>query len=355
MIEELFWTYALNLIVNSFLAFLTTAFLIQLLICVCRVQQPRLKAILLCIPLLKLFLDPFLYDFQNWALMYQMNPLEAEAGSRMLSAVICFPTPIVDFILFVPAVWLSMNNGQTFTPADMVALTIAPSIAKRIIIIVGAVSFVLFGIYLFRLCRSARALFRITKNASDCRRAVQNQLLIRKMKQTNSKLITSFNIGEPCAFGIFRKQICFPSQLIDKLSQDEFEAIIAHELDHLRWYDGLVRVLCHLACTLFWWVPTGWWLNRVKFTQETACDAKVSKFSIAKLDLASAIIKTAKATRRSTIPLLSTCFIQDRSILKRLQPLLEEPFEMNNKFKFLQIFLVGFIAESIFFGRFWIF
>lgn len=355
MIKELFWIYALNLIVNSFLAFLTIAFLIQLLIFVFRVRQPRLKSILLCIPLIKLILDPFLYDFQSWALMHQINPLEAEVGSRMISVQVGFPAAVTDFIPFVTAARFSLNNGQTFTPADIVALSIAPSVAKGIIIIAGVVSFALLGIYIFRLCESVKVLFRIAQNASFCKRAVQNQLLIRKMKQANSELITSFNIGVPCAFGIFRKRICFPSQLIDKLSQDEFEAIIAHELDHLRWYDGVVRVLCHLACILFWWVPTGWWMKRMEYTQETACDAKISKFNIAKLDLASAILKTAKATRRPTVPILSTCFIQDHSVLKRLQPLLEEPFGRNNKFKWVQIILVGGIAASIFLGRFWIF
>lgn len=355
MTQELLWTYALNLIVNSFLAFLTIAFFIQLLIFVFKVKQPRFKAVLLCVPLFKLLLDPFLYNFQNWALMHQINPLEAEVGSRVLTVQVCLPTNITDLFPPVTAIRFSLNNGQTFTPADIAALSIDPFVAKGLVIFFGAISFALFGVYLFRLCRSVRAQYNFTFNTSQCKRAVQNQLLIYKMKQTKIQLITSCNIGAPCAFGIFRKRICFPTQLIDALSQDEFEAIIAHELDHLCWYDGLVRLLCRLACALFWWIPTSWWLSRMEHTQEIACDAKISKFKIAKVDLASAIIKTAKAIRGSPLPMLFTCFVQSRSIQKRLQPLLEEPFSMNSRFKWLQMILGGTIAASIFLGRFWIF
>lgn len=355
MTQELMWTYAFNLVVNSILAFLTIAILIQLCIFVFRVKQPRFKALLLCIPLVKLALDPFLYDFQNWALLHQVNPLEAETGSRTLSVMFCFPFAITDLFPLSTAVQLSVNDGQTFTPADAAALSVHPAIVKGIILLAGSVSFVLFMKYIFRLGRSARALSRLAQNASPCLRPVQNLLLIRKMKQTDIRLIMSSDIMIPCAFGVFRKRICLPAHLIESLSQDEFEAIIAHELDHLCWYDGAIRVLCQMACSLFWWVPAGWWLNRMEHTQEKACDAKISKFNIAGLDLASAIIKTAKTAKMSAPPLLSTYFVQDSLISKRLQPLLEEPVRKQSKVRWLQIVLVSIVAATIFLGRFWIF
>ncbi len=355
MTQDLYWTYALNLIINSFLAFLTIALFIQLLIFIFRVKSPRFKAILLCIPLLKLALDPFLYDFQNWALLHQINPLEAEIGSRTLSVQLFSPTVDTGFTPFASAVRLLVNNGQTFTLADVAALSIAPEAARAIVIIAGLVSLTLLTVYIFRLRRSMKALSHIAKNASPCRRVLQNQQLIHKIRQVNSQLIISSDVEVPCAFGVFRKWICFPAELVNRFTQDEFEAITAHELDHLHWYDGVIRMLCHCFCTVFWWVPTGWWLNRMEFAQEMACDAKVRKFDMTTLDLASAIIKTAKATKGTPCPMFSTCIVQNGLTSKRLQLLLKEPLNKNNKFKWLQIALVGIIAASVFLGRFWIF
>lgn len=355
MTQDLLWTYAFNIIINSFLAFLTIAFSIQLLIFIFRVKQPRFKAILLYIPLVKLAFDPFLYDFQNWALTHQINPIEAETGSRALSLLICCPTTIADLIPLTTAVRLSINADQTFTLADVAALSIGPVITKGIVLFMGTVSLILFAAFLFRLGRSLMVLSHIRQHATPYKKPLQNRQLLRKMKQANSQLIISSEIETPCAFGIFNKKICFPSQLVYRLSQDEFEAIIAHELDHVCWNDGMIRLLSHFFCTLFWWVPTGWWLNLIESTQEKACDAKVSQFNMLKLDLASAIIKTAKTAKSSSLSILFTCFIQDASILKRLQLLLKEPESKKGHFRWLQISLVAVIAISIFFGKFWIF
>jgi beta-lactamase regulating signal transducer with metallopeptidase domain len=358
MIQEIYWIYAFNLIINSFLAFLTVGLLIRFITFVFRIKQSRFKAILWSLPLVKLALDPFLYDFHNWALMHQINPIEAETGSRMLAVIVGSPTSIADFFPLTTAIRFSVGNGHTFSPADIAALTVSPLAVKGMILVMAAVSFALLGIYLFRLRKSILFLSGIVRRADFCKRDLKNPEIIKRMKKTKSIVITSKEIDTPCAFGIFRKWICFPSNQIEAFSQDEFEAIVAHELHHLSWYDGVVRVLSKCIVVAFWWIPTRWLLSKVEYEQEIACDAHIRKFNIAQVDLASAILKTLKAGRNSAgtpIPVFSTCFIQGSLLSKRLQPLLEEPKEVSKIIKWVQICLVGFLAISFFFGRFWIF
>ncbi len=356
MTQELVWIYGCNLIVNSLLAFTTTVLLVYLLIFGFRIKQPRIKAILLSLPIIKLTIDPLLYDFDSWALMHHMNPLDAEVGSRMLSAMICFPTSMADIFPVTTSIGLYLNDGRTFTPGDIAALTLSTSILKGIILATAVISLSLLGIFLMQLIISARHLSRLIQSASSCTHAVQNPQLKHKLEQTNSKLIVSSEIDLPCAFGILRKWICFPPNLIEQLSLDELEAVVAHEINHLRWFDSIVRALSQCISAVFWWIPTAWLINQIEWSQETACDHYVSRLNISKLALASAMVKTVKANRCSTTTvLLSTRLVNTNVFSKRIQTLLEEPAKLSKPIKWLQISLVGFITLSFFLGRFWIF
>lgn len=337
MAQELIWIFLLNIIINSLLVFFTLSFLIQLLIFVFRVKEPRLKTILCGIPILKLIVDPFLYNFQSWSLFHHMNPLEAETGSRTLSVMLWFPASAIRF---------SLSSEQTFTLADIVALSVNPLWIKGIVCIVGGISIFLLARWIYCLTQSVLLISEIKKQARACPRKITNQKLLQQIK--NIALIVSEEVDIPCAFGL---SICLPAHLLNKYSQDEFEAVIAHELDHLRWWDGLTQTLFQGICMFFWWVPSRLWIKYVEHMQECACDSSVERFNINKLNLVSAIIKTAKETRNLSLP--ATCFIHRQTMIKRIQPLLDDSRPIRLKW-FLRI-LTGFIAASIIFGKFWIF
>jgi|GEM_PF-5868624 len=93
MSHDLDWMYAFNLIVNSLLSFITLTVLIHLILALLPLEQPRFRAWIQCIPLLKMGIDPFLYDWENGALLHQINPLETEIGSRSLNATLAFSFP----------------------------------------------------------------------------------------------------------------------------------------------------------------------------------------------------------------------------------------------------------------------
>ncbi len=356
MMSELWWTYALNIIVNSILTFFTLVFFVQLVIFFFRVKQSRFRVLLFCIPILKLAVDPFLYDFEYWALAHQINPFEVEVGSRNISLYFLDLKNIhqlTDLIPFSTGIRISLNKGQmTFTVADLLMLSLSPVLVKTLVVVVVLLTFIQMNIYLRRFAESARFLSYIVQTSVPCLLPILNPMLLTKMKKI--KLLESSLIRVPCAFGVFRKQVCFPKGLSEQLLQEEFEAIIAHELEHLRWYDGVIRFICELCRNLFWWIPTGWWMRRIESSQEAACDAGMSRFNIAALDLASAIVKTAKVSRQQQCLILTSCFVQGNSITQRLQPLLREASK-SSSWHWLQTGFVTFIALSIICGRFWIF
>lgn len=354
MIQDLYWIYAFNLIVNSFLAFLTMAFFIQILLSISGVKSPRFRALMLSLPFLKLSLDPFLYNFPNWALMSQNNPLNAEAETRVLSVSFAYITSVADLFPLSTAIRLSLDNGQTFSPADMLALLLPPLLLKGLILSMAVVSMGLLAIYFFRLIFELSFISKIKRKASPCKLVVNNQKLLGQLKAT--RLIVSSDITMACAFGIFRKWICFPTTMIDSLTHDEFEAVVAHEVNHLHWCDGIVRALCLFISNLFWWVPTRWWMARMEFAQEKACDANILKCKIDRLDLASALLKAMTIEKSIPEPLIiSATFAKRNLVAQRLKFLVDPSFGKRGKLIWLQAIILGSIALALFCGRFWIF
>jgi bla regulator protein blaR1 len=74
--------------------------------------------------------------------------------------------------------------------------------------------------------------------------------------------------GRPCLF--------LPSALWGRLTKDQRDTLLAHELAHLRRHDHWVRVLELAACSLYWWHPVVWWASRrLREAEEQCCDAWV--------------------------------------------------------------------------------
>jgi beta-lactamase regulating signal transducer with metallopeptidase domain len=349
MTKDLIWTYMFNLIINSFLTFFTVAILIQLVIYLFRIRSPRVKVILLCIPFAKLAFDPFLYDFQNWALLQKINPMEVEIGSRSFSIQIGYPLS-TSFVI-----GLFVNNINTFSLADLAALSLNSFMIRGFVAIVLLITLGSFFILILRIYKSVSMLSAIVKNSSPCTRALQNQKLIKKIKGSHSQLILSSEIEVPCAFGVVDKWICFPEELVDDLTQEEFEPIIAHELDHLCWYDGVISMVMVSFSLLFWWIPTRRWLKQLEYTQEMACDSKSFNLEFTSLHLVSAMLKTTSAAKSRGSSMLSTCFIEKSSVMHRLEALSDGPLNKNTKSEWLKVSVAGVIVTTIFFGRFWIF
>lgn len=67
-----------------------------------------------------------------------------------------------------------------------------------------------------------------------------------------------------------------PTPLLDTLDETEQDALLAHELAHLKRRDHWVRRLETLAVILFWWHPVVWWARRrIRVVEELCCDALV--------------------------------------------------------------------------------
>jgi uncharacterized protein (TIGR03435 family) len=93
---------------------------------------------------------------------------------------------------------------------------------------------------------------------------------------TTPRLVSSTAQLEPGVFGIFRPILWLPAGIAHRLEDAELEAILAHELCHIRRRDNLLATLHLLVESIFWFHPLVWWLGaRLEEERERACDEEV--------------------------------------------------------------------------------
>jgi protein involved in polysaccharide export with SLBB domain/beta-lactamase regulating signal transducer with metallopeptidase domain len=90
------------------------------------------------------------------------------------------------------------------------------------------------------------------------------------------RLTSTSSAVEPGVRGLFRPVLSLPAGICDRLDDEELEAILVHELCHIRRHDNFAAVLHLIVETIVWFHPLVWWMgSRLVEERERACDEAV--------------------------------------------------------------------------------
>jgi bla regulator protein BlaR1 len=104
---------------------------------------------------------------------------------------------------------------------------------------------------------------------------------LRRLEQAGGirrriSLLLSRSSLEPGIFGIAHPVLVWPEGISDRLEDAHLDAIMAHEVWHVRRRDNLAAALHMLVEAIFWFHPLVWWLGaRLIDERERACDEQV--------------------------------------------------------------------------------
>jgi TonB family protein len=92
-------------------------------------------------------------------------------------------------------------------------------------------------------------------------------------------LVESPLVCEPGVWRTWRPVVVLPKGLADKLSAEELEALMMHELIHVLRLDNLLDTMQMLVCCLFWFHPLVWLIDRRLLDErELVCDEDVIRY-----------------------------------------------------------------------------
>jgi beta-lactamase regulating signal transducer with metallopeptidase domain len=80
-------------------------------------------------------------------------------------------------------------------------------------------------------------------------------------------------LDAPAVLGWFRPVVLLPVRALTGLTEEQIEAVIAHELAHIRRLDSFVNLFQIAAETLLFYHPAVWWVSqRIRAERENCCD-----------------------------------------------------------------------------------
>lgn len=126
---------------------------------------------------------------------------------------------------------------------------------------------------------------------------------------------------EPGVVGLFRPILLLPAGIAERLRPAQFEAVLAHELCHVRRRDNITSAVHMIVEAVFWFHPLVWWIGaRLVEERERACDEAVLRLGSKPHDYAEGILTVCKSYVES--PLSCVSGVTGSDLKRRIQVIL---------------------------------
>jgi beta-lactamase regulating signal transducer with metallopeptidase domain len=143
-------------------------------------------------------------------------------------------------------------------------------------------------------------------------------------------LVESALTRTPMVVGHTKPMILFPLGVLNRLSPQEVEAILAHELAHVLRHDYIFNILQSIVEALFYFHPAVWWLSsQIRNERESCCDDIAIKLIGNSVNYAKALVAIQEMAYFPMTPALAFAGQARKSqFLMRMQRILNQS---NNK------------------------
>lgn len=143
----------------------------------------------------------------------------------------------------------------------------------------------------------------------------------------------SAELGGPALVGHLKPLLLFPLAVVNQLSTEEAEAVILHELAHLKRKDHWWNLLQCLIEVVFYYHPVVWWIGaRIREEREHCCDDLVLRYGPGRLAYAKALLyfEHQRATPATAVALTNN----PSGLLGRVKRFLHQqniPYQMKSR------------------------
>jgi beta-lactamase regulating signal transducer with metallopeptidase domain/HEAT repeat protein len=156
----------------------------------------------------------------------------------------------------------------------------------------------------------------------------QTQRLAGDLRMACPELKVSHRVQEAIALGFLRPMVLLPAAWVTQMPLDMFEAVLVHELAHIRRHDLWVNLFQRVVETLLFYHPAVWWLSRrLRIERELCCDELVVRVTRNPLRYAETLEHIGRLSLASRSAPLIVSIMGSRSMLSvrirnilRLQP-----------------------------------
>lgn len=161
------------------------------------------------------------------------------------------------------------------------------------------------------------------------------------------RLLESALIKVPVAAGILKPVILLPVGVINGLSPAEVEAVLAHELAHIRRHDYLLNILQSIIEVLYYFNPAVWWISaNIRQERENCCDDLAVAYCGNSLIYAKTLVRVQELSRGA--PAFAMAFSGAKNqMLHRVKRILNHPTNSSNIMEKLTTTLLLLLAIAV--------
>lgn len=216
-----------------------------------------------------------------------------------LDAIALAPPPLPDHIVFVrPEAGPAFTMVPTMAPVEFHGLStvfarLGGAATLALWIWLAGVELVLLwlGVGAFHLRRMGRRARSVNDGPAA---ALLPRLMARAGVYRPVWLLEGDDTAMPLTWGVLRPRILLPAAH-RAWPADRLEAVLLHELAHVRRHDCLTQLLAGAACALHWFNPLAWMaMGRLRLEAEHACDDGVLATGAPPSDYAAHLLDVAR-------------------------------------------------------------
>jgi beta-lactamase regulating signal transducer with metallopeptidase domain len=207
--------------------------------------------------------------------------------------------------------WLAATGGVALWPSTLTMTDVTAA----------WLALALVGIWGCGFVAIVASRFRLSRQVWDI------ALTSRRVELIDVKVPARLQVGladgllEPGVIGWLNPVLLLPADIERHLTRPEIEAIVAHELCHVRRFDNMTAAIHMLVEAIFWFHPLVWWLGaRLVDERERACDEHVLRSVGAPGPYAQGILSICK--RYVASPLASVSGVGSANVRQRIDAIL---------------------------------
>lgn len=191
----------------------------------------------------------------------------------------------------------------------------------------------------------------LTKPNFDIRLFIRNTAKHLGIK-LNVQVWISSNVDVPSVTGFFKPIILLPATFLNDLSVNQVEAILLHELAHIKRNDYLVNLFQSVIETIMFFNPFVLLMGKaVREERENCCDDWVLNYQYSRHDYAQALLRLEESRNSKQVFALAATDSK-KILLKRIKRLFSTSVEspnMRNKerYKFITLILTLFLGTLV--------
>ncbi|MEM1219053.1 MAG: M56 family metallopeptidase [Bacteroidota bacterium] len=143
-------------------------------------------------------------------------------------------------------------------------------------------------------------------------------------------LVESALVRVPMVIGYLKPMILLPAGAMLSLSPQQLEAVLVHELAHIRRNDYLLNIFQTFVEVVYYFNPSVWWLSSfIRAERENCCDDLAIQICGNSLDYAKALVQLQEMAGSAPSMAVAATGTK-KQLLKRVQRILNQPKSSSN-------------------------